>query len=165
MAAVSRLSTQDPVSRELVEAAFVCDFIRVRTLLAAGAHPDARDEEERTSIFSAVLGNSVGLLGLLLEAGADPNAQDRDGWTALHFAAQEHLPEMAQILLGRGADPNIRDNDGATPLWRAVQASRGRTELVSILRQAGAKDDLANAQGETPRELDERLGLGVFTAN
>lgn len=160
-----RLPPSDSKSRELLEAAFVCDFVRVRTLLGEGAHPDARDEEERTPLFSAVLGNSVGVLGLLLEAGADPNAQDRDGWSALHFAAQEHTLELARILIGRGADPNLQDNDGATPLWRAVQASRGRTELVSFLRQSGAKDDLANNQGETARDLDERLGLGVFTAN
>jgi ankyrin repeat protein len=155
----------DPASRELVLAAFVCDFVRVRQLLAAGANPDARDEDGRTPIFSAVLGNSVGLLGLLLESGADVNAEDNDGWTALHFAAQEHLPELARILLGRGADPNRKDSDGATALWRAVQACRGRVELVSILRQAGAKDDLPNAQGETPRQLADRLGFPVFDAN
>jgi ankyrin repeat protein len=118
---VPRRSPIDPKSLELVEAAFVCDFLRVRELLAAGAHPDARDEENRTTIFSAVLGNSVGVLGLLLEAGADVNARDDHGWTALHFAASEHLPEMAQILMGSGADPNLQDEDGATPLWRAVK--------------------------------------------
>ncbi len=162
---MARLSPQDPISLELGQAAFVCDFVRVRELLAAGAHPDVKDEDERAPLHSAVLGNSVGVLGLLLEAGADPNVQDRDGWSPLHFVAQEHLTQMATILLGRGADPNLRDNDGATPLWRAVQASRGRTDLVSVLRQGGAKDNVANAQGETPRELDERLGLGVFSAN
>jgi ankyrin repeat protein len=160
-----RLPPSDSRSRELIDAAFVCDFLRVRTLLGEGAHPDARDEDERTPLFSAVLGNSVGVLGLLLEAGADPNAQDKEGWSALHFAAQEYTVDIARILCGRGADPNLRDNDGCSPLWRAVQASRGRTELVALLRGAGAKDDLVNNQGESPRDLDERLGLGVFSAN
>lgn len=154
-----RLPPDDPRSLALRDAAFVCDFLRVRELLAEGASPEARDEDERTTIFSAVLGNSVGVLGLLLEAGADVNARDRDGWTALHFAAQEHLPEMARILIGQGADVGAQDDDGATPLWRAVQASRGRGDLISILRAAGAKDDVPNNQGETPRELAERLGF------
>ncbi|HEY0713905.1 MAG TPA: ankyrin repeat domain-containing protein [Polyangia bacterium] len=162
---MARRPINDPVSLELLEAAFLCDFVRVRTLLADGADPEVRDEDERTPLFSAILGNSVGVLALLLEAGADPNAQDRDGWSPLHFAAQEHTVELARILVGRGANPNLRDNDGATALWRAVQASRGRSELVSILRQSGARDDLANNQGETPRELDQRLGLGVFNVN
>lgn len=143
----------------LAEAAFVCDFLRVRELLSQGASTEGRDEDGRTPIFSAVLGNSVGVLGLLLEAGADVNAKDRDGWTALHFAAQEHLAEMARILLGSGADLGAQDDDGATPLWRAVQASGGRSELIGILRAAGAKDDVPNSQGETPRELAERLGF------
>jgi ankyrin repeat protein len=163
--ASQRRSPDDPLSRELAEAAFVCDFVRVRQLLAAGAHPDVRDDDGRTPVFSAVLGNSVGVLGLLLEAGATVDAQDHEGWTALHFAAQEHLADMARILVGRGADPNRKDNDGATPLWRAVQACRGRVELVSILKQAGGKDDVPNAQGETPRELSDRLGFPVFDAN
>ena len=159
--ASGRLPPDDPRSLALRDAAFICDFVKVRELLSQGAHPDPRDEDERTPIFSAVLGNSVGVLGLLLEAGADVNARDRDGWTALHFAAQEHLPEMARILIGQGADVTIKDDDGATALWRAVQASRGRAELVSILRAAGAKDDVPNNQGETARELAERLGFSL----
>jgi uncharacterized protein len=155
----TRLPPEDPRSVALSEAAFVCDFLKVRQLLSEGASTEARDETGRTPIFSAVLGNSVGVLGLLVEAGADVNARDRDGWTALHFAAQEHLPEMARILVGQGADLGAQDEDGATPLWRAVQASRGRSEVIGILRAAGAKDDVANSQGETPRELAERLGF------
>jgi ankyrin repeat protein len=156
---------EHPKNKELCEAAFVCDFARVRALLAAGADPDARDQDERTPLFSAVLGNSVGLIGLLLEAGADVNAADADGFTALHFAAQEHLPAIARLLLGRGADPNLPDGDGATPLWRAVQSARGDNELIETLRAGGAKDDIANKAGETPRELAARLGNYDFDAN
>ena len=162
---MARLPPTHLKSLELAQAAFVCDFVRVRELLAEGASPEARDEDQRTPLFSAILGNSVGVLGLLVEAGADVNAQDKDGWTALHFTAQEHLPEMARILIGRGADVNRQDSDGATPLWRAVQAGRGRPEVIAALREGGAKDDIANSNGETPRELAGRLGWPIFTAN
>lgn len=160
-----RLPESHPLSKALGEAAFVCDFVRVRELLAEGANPDVRDGDGRTPIFSAVLGGSVGVLGLLLEAGADVNAQDSEGWTALHFAAQENLPEMARVLIGRDADVNRRDGDGATPLWRAVQSSAGHPDLTSILTAAGAKDDIANAAGETPRQLAERMGFDLFDLN
>ena len=160
-----RPGQQDPNNQELVKAAFLCDFARVRALLAQGADPDSPDNEGRTPLVSAVLGNSVGVLALLLESGADPNMRDNDGWTPLHFAAQESMQEMARILVGRGADPNMQDNDGATPLWRAVQGARDRTELCNILRQAGAKDDIPNNRGETPRDLADRLGFALFTAN
>ena len=162
---VRRPGPNDTNSQELVKAAFLCDFTRVRELLAQGADPDTPDDDGRTPLVSAVLGSSLGVLALLLEANADPNLRDNDGWTPLHFAAQESLPEMARVLVGRGADPNIQDNDGATPLWRAVQAARDRTELCNILRQAGGKDDVPNNVGETPRDLADRLGLPLFTAN
>jgi ankyrin repeat protein len=154
-----------PIDQELVEAAFVCDLGRVRELLQRGADPDARDDEGRTPLFSAVLGGSLALLGLLLEAKADVNARDEHGWTALHVAAEEVIPEMASLLLARGADPNAADDEGNTPLGRAVFSARGRYEVVRLLRKHGAKDDLPNKSGETPRELAERLGEPVFTSN
>jgi uncharacterized protein len=149
----------------LCEAAFVCDFLRVRDLLARGANPDVRDEEQRTPLHQAVLGNSIGLVGLLIESGADVNAQDSQGYTPLHFAAQEHAPEIARILVGKGADVNARDEDGNSVLWRAVASARGRDDIIRFLLENGARDDVANYAGVTPRELAAQLGSRVFTAN
>jgi ankyrin repeat protein len=151
--------------QQLLDAAFICDLVRARELLAGGASPDARDEEGRTPLFSAVLGNSVALLGLLLESKADVNARDQHGWTALHYAAQEHLPELAGILVARGADANAQDAEGRSVLWRAVFSARGRGDMIRLLRRAGARDDLADGEGVTPKQLAERLGDPVFTAN
>jgi ankyrin repeat protein len=153
------------LDQQMVEAAFVCDLMRVRTLLSRGADPNARDDQGRTPIFSAVLGGSVALLGLLLEAKADVNARDERGATALHVAAEEVVPEAATLLIGRGADVNAQDDEGNTPLGRAVFSARGRYEVVRLLLKAGAKDDVPNSAGETPRQLAERLGEPVFTAN
>ena len=158
-------SLPGPFDRELADAAFVCDLIRVRDLLARGASPDARDGEGRPPLVSAILGNSVALVGLLLESKADVNATDPHGWTPLHFAAEEVLPQMASLLVAKGADPNVRDDAGNTPLHRAVFSARGRDEVVRILRKAGARDDVKNKAGETPRSLADRLGENVFTAN
>jgi ankyrin repeat protein len=147
-----------PLDPELVEAAFVCDLGRVRDLLARGANPDARDDEGRTPLFSAVLGGSLALLGLLLEEGADVGARDEHDWTALHVAAEEVVPEMASLLCARGADVNARDDEGNTPLARAVFSARGNDAVMRILLKHGAKDDVPNKSGETPREKAERLG-------
>jgi ankyrin repeat protein len=150
------------LEKALEEAAFLCDLVRVRELISLGADPDAPGRDGRTPLFSAVLGSSVGLVGLLLESGADPNARDDDGWTPLHFAAQEYLPPIAQVLIGRGADVNARDNDGNPVLWRAVFSAADRPEIVQLLLAKGARDDLPNAAGETPRALAERLGSMVL---
>jgi len=150
---------------ELREAAFVCDFVRARDLLAKGACPDVRDEDQRTPLHQAVLGNSVGLVGLLLEAGANIEAQDGHGYTPLHFAVEEHAPEIARILVGRGADVNARDEDGNSVLWRAVASARGRDDIVRFLLENGARADLANYAGVTPQALAEQLGCPALLSN
>jgi ankyrin repeat protein len=150
---------------ELADAAFLCDLLRVRDLLARGASPNARDEEGRPPLVSAILGNSVGLVGLLLESRADVNAADPHGWTPLHVAADEVLPQMVSLLLAKGANANVPDDEGNTPLHRAVFSARGRDEVIRLLRKHGAKDDVKNKTGETPRALAERLGETVFTTN
>lgn len=154
-----------PNDQALADAAFVCDLIKTRELLTAGANPDVRDEDGRTPLFSAVLGGSIGLVGLLLESGADINARDHQGFSALHFAAQEDLPEMARLLLSKGADVNAVDEDGSSVLWRAIFSSRDRPDMLQLLMAAGAKPDLANKAGESARDLATRLGIGAFTAN
>jgi ankyrin repeat protein len=158
-------NSPDDLDAQLCEAAFVCDFVKVRELLGRGANPNVRDEDQRTPLHQAVLGNSVGLLGLLIEAGADLDAKDGDGYTPLHFAVQEHLPEMARILVGKGADVNACDEDGNPVLWRAINSARGRDDIARFLLQNGARADLPNRAGETPRDLAERVGCPVFTTN
>ncbi|HEX7598712.1 MAG TPA: ankyrin repeat domain-containing protein [Polyangia bacterium] len=162
---MTTVQTKDELNQEMVEAAFVCDLVRVRDLLAAGADPNVRDEDGRTPLHQAVLGNSLAILLLLIEAKADLNAADHNAWTPLHFAAQEYLPDLARMLLAGGADPNARDDEGCSVLWRAVFSAGGRVDLVRLLLDKGAKDDLANLAGETPRALAERLEFSVFTAN
>jgi ankyrin repeat protein len=161
---VERGKTGD-LNVQLCEAAFVCDFVRVRELLGKGANPNARDEDLRAPLHQAVLGNSVGLVGLLIESGADVNAKDAHGFTPLHFAAQEHTPEIARILVGKGADVNAQDEDGNSVLWRAIASARGRNDIARFLLENGARDDLPNHEGVTPRELAAREGSLLFTAS
>jgi ankyrin repeat protein len=156
---------QEDLDARLAEAAFVCDFAKVRELIGQGANPNVRDEDLRTPLHQAVLGNSVGLVGLLIESGADLNAKDSQGMTALHFAAQEYLPEIARILVGRGADPNAVDEDGNSALHRAIFSARGRDDIGRMLLDNGARADLANHEGITPHDLAERLGSLLFSAN
>jgi len=154
-----------PLDQEISDAAFICDVARVRDLLRRGADPDARNDEGRPPLVSAILGGSMPLLELLLDSGADVDAPDPLGWTPLHFAAQEVLPEMAERLIAKGADVNAQDREGNTPLARAIFFARGRRAILDLLRRSGAKDDVPNRAGETPRALARRLGEPIFAAN
>ena len=162
---MSQPESPGPLDAELADAAFICDPARVRDLLARGANVDARNDEGRPPLVSAILGGSLPLLDLLLAHGADVDARDPHDWTPLHFAAQEVLPDMAARLLARGADVNAQDDEGNTPLSRAIFFARGRHAIIELLRKHGAKDDLPNLAGETPRELAGRIGGPRFTAN
>ena len=153
------------LDKQMNEAAFVCDFVRVRELIKQGASVNVRDEEMRTPLHQAVLGGMFGLVCLLLESGADVNARDQDGYTPLHFAAQEVLPEIAKILVGKGADVNLRDEDGNTPLHRALMSARGRWDVVQCLVENDADETIKNHIGATSRQLAEELGITLQKGN
>jgi hypothetical protein len=98
---VSPDKTPGPLDGELADAAFICDLARVRDLLARGADVNARNDEGRPPLVSAVLGGSLPLLDLLLAHGADVDARDQHDWTPLHFAAQEVLPDLLRARASR----------------------------------------------------------------
>jgi ankyrin repeat protein len=103
----------------------------VRTLLAAGVDPDARDTGGNTPLHEAVAGDGTNLVAAveLLNAGADVNAQNSDGQTPLVYF-YESLFDYARVvpfLLEHGANPLIRN-------------ARGR-HAIDIARQMIAGED------------------------
>src|SRR3954454_19367440 len=86
-------------------AAFFGGAEAVRTILAAGADPDA-DADNTFSvrpIHSAVaVGDHASALALL-EAGADPNVEQQGGHTPLDAALLHHDTEMEALLRHHGA--------------------------------------------------------------
>ena len=81
------------------------------------------------------------------------NLADRRGYTPLHFAAQEWSIEAADALLEAGASVDAVDQHGNTPLWTATFNSKGRGELIEILRSRGADPGHRNKAGGSPLEL------------
>lgn len=110
------------------------------------------DRAGRSPLFYAALEGDTNEVKRLIRAGADVNLQDVNSDTPLHFAAQEQKTEAARLLLEAGADIEAKDRHGNTPLMRAVSTSRGKGEMIKLLRQWGADPYAKNSYGICPVE-------------
>ena len=77
-------------------------------LLAAGAHPNARRDDDITALIVAIDYGHAEIAKMLLVAGAHPNAAQDDGMTSLMFASIRGHAEIAKMLLAAGAFPNSK---------------------------------------------------------
>lgn len=115
-----------PVEVPLPAAVAAGDLAMTRLLLRHGADATQALPTRFTLLHQAVAAGNVALAGLLLEHGADANAQ--------HFPAGEAKP----------ATPLAGD----TPLHTAART--GRTNVMHLLLQSGARLEATNALGQTP---------------
>jgi ankyrin repeat protein len=104
------------------------------------------------------LENNVAEARRRLAAGDDPNLGDRQGFTPLHLAAQQWSIDVAKLLLDHGAAVDRSNMFGNTPLFVAVFNSKGRGDLIALLRQKGADPLKANETGQTPAGLARLIG-------
>jgi ankyrin repeat protein len=116
------------------------------------------DREGRSELHYAAADGRIEHVRELIGTGADVTLADNHGMTPLHFAAQEHHAETAQALVDAGAPVDAADEHGNTPLWKAVFASKGKGDLIALLRAAGADPNRANRYGTSPLELARRIG-------
>ena len=80
------------------------------------------------------------MVSLLLRYGAGVNVNDTDGSheTALIFASRKGFKPIVVMLLNENADVNVKNDKGETALKAAEKA--GKTDVVEVLRQHGAKE-------------------------
>ena len=140
----------------LHDAAAKDDTATIRTLIAAGAKVDARDEAERTPLLVATQVNAVRAAEALIAAGADVNAKDRiEDSPYLYAGARGHLGILT-MTLAAGADLKSVNRYGGTALIPA--AERGHVDTVRALIAAGIDVDHVNRLGWTA--LIEAIILG-----
>ena len=113
-------------------------------------HVAVTDPARRTPLHYAALDGDEVAARALLDAGDEPDPRDESGFTPLHFAAQESSVGVARLLLYRGADVDATNVHGNTPLFVAVFNSKGRGEMIELLRSRGADPHHANKVGQTP---------------
>lgn len=119
---------------------------------------DVLDEYGRSPLHYAALANDVATAEIRIDAGDDPNLGDVRGVTPLHLAAQEGALDVARLLLATGVAVDSTDVHGNTPLMSAVFNSRGRGDLIELLRANGADPLRPNGSGQTPVGLARLIG-------
>jgi len=138
----------------------------VRMLLAAGADPEYRDENNWGAIDIVTLEDDVEKFDILVEYGLDPVGLDIHESTPLHTAASNISPDIVSRLIELGADVNARMFYGDTPLmgvydWEHLRRGQeGALDVVKILVGEGADVNAANDSGVTP--LHMIAGSGAY---
>src|SRR3954468_4300093 len=111
------------------------------------------DRYGRTELHYAAREGDPSKVVALLAQGLNPGAPDDDGRTPLHAAVQAWSLPCCVSLLDAGAPVDARDANGNTPLADAVFASRGREDLIKLMRERGAGPTLKNNHGVSPLSL------------
>ncbi|MFJ8568994.1 ankyrin repeat domain-containing protein [Streptomyces sp. NPDC093514] len=134
--------------RLLLDGARRGDAAAVGTALAAGAAVEVRDEELRTPLLLAALGDHVAAAELLIAAGADPNAPDSREDSPWLVTGVTGSVRMMRLLLPTGPDLKQRNRFGGISLIPA--AERGHIAYVrAVLDETDIDVDHVNRLGWT----------------
>jgi hypothetical protein len=135
-------------------AAFRAQRDAMRALVAAGANPNALENDRYDIVTIAAVANDAPTLKLALELGASAkNVTSRYDGTALIAAAHLGNVEAVRILTAAGAPLDHVNNLGWTALMESIVLGDGgprHAEALKVLLDAGADPNIADRAGVTP---------------
>jgi ankyrin repeat protein len=111
------------------------DSPTLKEIYRAGADVNSLDDQGRTPLMYAAIGNYDSTINTLKSCGAIINMADREGKTALHWACQNGHADAARALLYAGADLASKDLLGKNPAHYAAAIESSEC-LHSVLRFA-----------------------------
>lgn len=143
-------------------AAFGAQHDVMRALVAAGADPNALENDRYDIVTIAAVANDVATLKLALELGGSPkNVTSRYDGTALIAAAHLGHAEVVRLLIQAGAPLDHVNNLHWTAVIESIVLGDGGPRHVATLRalvDAGADLTIVDRNGRTPLELARQYG-------
>jgi ankyrin repeat protein len=143
-------------------AAYAGHHQAMRTLVAAGADPNALERDSYDIVTIAAVANDVPTLRLALSLGTRVgNITSRYEGTALIAAAHLGHVEVVDTLLRAGAPLDHVNNLGWTAVIEAIVLGDGgerHTQTLKLLLDAGANANIADRSGQTPLALARSRG-------
>src|SRR5262245_8811624 len=134
----------------------------MRARVAAGADPNALQQDRDDIVTIAAVANDVPTLRLALALGGRAtNVTSRYDGTALIAAAHLGHGDVVRTLIKAGAPLDHVNNLGWTALIESIVLGDGgarHTETLNALVAAGANVNLADRNGQTPLTLARRRG-------
>jgi ankyrin repeat protein len=130
----------------------------VEYLIAQGADVQIRTREDgSTALILAAEKGYEDVARLLVGAGVKVNARRTKGLqdSALTLACREGDTAMVNLLLDHGADVNASNRRGPAII---LAAERGHKDLVAMLLAKGARAEVKDWEGFTPRQVALRGG-------
>jgi len=138
----------------------------MRALVAAGANPNALENDRYDIVTIAAVANDVPTLKVALELGGSAkNITSRYDGTALIAAAHLGHAEVVRTLIRAGSPLDHVNNLGWTAVIEAIVLGDGGPRQVDTLKsliQAGTNLNLADRQGQTPLALAQARGYGTM---
>jgi len=92
-------------------------------LIDNGADMEAKDPQNQTALFGAIMSQSKAMVELLLQKGANIHVESLRGQTPLHIAVLGQNTDIAKLLIERGADPSKKDAEKKSFWQRAKQVT------------------------------------------
>ena len=143
-------------------AAYAGHHDAMRSLVAAGADPNALENDFYDIVTIAAVANDVKTLKLSLELGASAkNVTSRYDGTALIAAAHLGYAQVVRILIQAGAPLDHVNNLAWTAVIESIVLGDGGHDHVETLRaliDAGADINLPDGHGQTPLALAHSRG-------
>ena len=126
-----------------------CNREVLQVIIDHGGDVNATNKNKETVLLKACRHRNIGAIKVLLNAGADPNIANDDGYTCLSYAVlYDCSKEMFQAIIDHFGDLNATNKNNETALL--VAFGNGNKVAISVLLNAGADPNIANADGDTP---------------